>query len=71
MVTVFRGNKSVRLREEDLTLSETESALESAEHFFAMCREGQHGISSKDVASYNFMRKRLAEAGVFYQGRGP
>ena len=71
MVSVVRDGKRLVLKEEDLTLSEVESALEWAEVGFDMCREGQHGISSKDSASYRFLRARLAEAGVPYYGRGP
>lgn len=71
MVTVIRDGQRLRLREEDLTLSEVESALEWAEVGFTMCREGGHGISSKDVVSYNFLRERLAKAGIPYYGRGP
>lgn len=71
MVTVIRDGKRLTLREEDLTLGEVESALEWAEEGFRMCREGQHGISSKDVVSYRFLKERLAAAGIPYHGRGP
>lgn len=71
MVTVIRDGKRLTLQEEDLTLSEVESALEWAEVGFSVCRDGGHGISSKDAASYRFLRERLATAGISYHGTGP
>jgi hypothetical protein len=48
----------------EMTTEELQSEGESLSHYFQMCEEGGHGISSKDVIKMNRIEKELRRRGV-------